>query len=255
MTADHVAVSYDSNRMRSFSSRPYEPSERAGFFAVLAEMREELTRNGLTVVEKVRNDEMVWVQRPPASTRARIVLADDSGFAWLPEMADEYQQETRWSLEEPWAPQLRYGRDGVLRGLEFVLRRGIATAEAEGRTIYVAGAPSDFAPYSRFVPTAGSIEEAMAVTMFPLPSDVRTPKERGAEAERLLGAGQEFTETYVNEVGERSRDAYDRDVAVLVVMRALALVYDVQPVDGGVRIRRPDGGVITLKAKTQSVKA
>uniref|UniRef100_UPI003F499962 hypothetical protein n=1 Tax=Streptomyces sp. CA-136453 TaxID=3240050 RepID=UPI003F499962 len=174
---DHVAVSYDSTRMRSFSSRPYEPAERAGFFAVLAGMREELTRNGLTVVE-AENAEMVWVRRPPASTRARIVLADESGFAWLPEVADEYQQETRWSLAEPWAPQLRYDRDHVLCTVESMLRKGVVTAEAEGQTIYLsATVASDFAPYSRYVPAAGGINEALATTLFPTPSDGRTPTE------------------------------------------------------------------------------
>lgn len=158
LASDHVMVTWDHNQPGPASAvAPHDPKERRKFFGVLAAMERTLTRHGLTITSTERGRTVVWVQRPERSIRARIVLADDSGFAWVPELAKAYRSETRARLNDEWEQQGSEEQDQVLWAVEYLLRRGLATAEAEGRTIYVTatGEPltADFWPYSRYVPT------------------------------------------------------------------------------------------------------
>lgn len=158
LAADHVMVTWDHNQPGPATAvAPHNPEERRKFFHVLGAMERTLTRRGLTISTTERGRTVVWVQRPERSIRARIVLADDSGFAWLPELAPRYRHETRWTMDEPWAPQLDYPAESMLRTLESGLRKGRTTAESEDRVIYVTSTEQDdFAPFSRYVPLEGS---------------------------------------------------------------------------------------------------
>ncbi|MFF4276213.1 hypothetical protein [Streptomyces sp. NPDC001536] len=161
LASDHVMVTYDHNQPGPANVvAPHNPEERRKFFAMLKAFERTLTDNGLTISNTERGRTVVWVQRPERSIRARIVLADDSGFAWLPELAKAYRLETRPSLSEEWQPQGSEAQEQLLWAVEYLVRKGLATAEAEGRTIYVTatGEPltSDFWPYSRYVPLAES---------------------------------------------------------------------------------------------------
>ncbi|MFG3132922.1 hypothetical protein ACGFZU_35140 [Streptomyces tendae] len=156
LASDHVMVTYDHNQPGPAAvAAPHDPAERRQFFGVLDAMERTLTRHGLTISNTERDRRVVWVQRPERSIRARIVLADDSGFAWLPELADVYRVETRPSLTEEWQQQSTESKSRLVKGVEYLLRRGLATAEAEGRTVYVTATDAlcaDFWPYSRYVP-------------------------------------------------------------------------------------------------------
>ncbi|MYX26833.1 hypothetical protein GTY75_09150 [Streptomyces sp. SID8381] len=163
LAADHVMVTWDHNQPRPATAvAPHNPEERRKFFRVLAAMERTLTRRGLTIVNTEPDPEVLWVRRPPRSARARIVVAEGgSGFSWLPELATMYRVETRATLTEEWQPQEGAEEQGqVLWAVEYLLRKGLATAEAEGRTIYVTatGEPltADFWPYCRYVPLDGS---------------------------------------------------------------------------------------------------
>ncbi|WNZ14892.1 hypothetical protein [Streptomyces sp. 11x1] len=155
LASDHVMVTYDHNQPGPAGVvAPRKPEERRTFFGVLAAIERTLTRHGLTITSTERGRTTVWVQRPERSLRARIVLADDSGFAWVPELAATYRAECRTALDEEWEEGPRETQDQVLWAVEFLLRRGLATAEAEGRTIYVSatGEPEHMARYSRYTP-------------------------------------------------------------------------------------------------------
>ncbi|MFE1289718.1 hypothetical protein [Streptomyces sp. NPDC058751] len=161
LASDHVMVTYAHNQPGPADVvAPRNPEERRQFFAVLGAFERTLTRHGLTITNTERGRTVVWVQRPERSIRARIVLADDSGFAWLPELAKSYQVETRASLTEEWQQQGSEEQEQLLWAVEYLLRKGLATAEAEGGTIYVTatGEPltADFWPYSRYVPLVES---------------------------------------------------------------------------------------------------
>jgi hypothetical protein len=157
LAADHVMVTWDHNQPGPAGVvAPHDPEERRKFFGVLDAMERTLTRRGLTITNTERNRTVVWVQRPERSIRARIVLADGSGFAWLPDLAHMYRVETRPSLTEEWQEQATVERSELLEAVEYLLRKGLATGEAEGRTVYVTatGEPlaADFWPYCRYVP-------------------------------------------------------------------------------------------------------
>jgi hypothetical protein len=157
LASDHVMVTYDHNQPGPANViAPRNPEERRTFFAMLDAFERTLTRHGLTISSTEPGRTVVWVQRPERSIRARIILADESGFAWLPELAKAYRLETRPSLTEEWQPQGPEEQGQLLWAIEYLLRKGLATAEAEGRTIYVTatGDPltADFWPYSRYVP-------------------------------------------------------------------------------------------------------
>ncbi|MFF9192576.1 hypothetical protein [Streptomyces rochei] len=157
LASDHVAVVYDHNKARPADVvAPRDPAERRKFFGVLDAMERTLTRHGLTISNTERGRTVVWVQRPERSIRARIVLADDSGFAWLPELAEMYRVETRPSLTEEWQQQGTEEKSQLVDAVEYLLRKGLAAAEADGRTVYVTatGDPlfADFWPYCRYVP-------------------------------------------------------------------------------------------------------
>ncbi|MFE0056089.1 hypothetical protein [Streptomyces sp. NPDC059003] len=149
---DHVMVIHSHNRQAPLHA-PYEPRDLPVVQAVLNAYEHTLSTSGLTVANDDPQRTVVWVRRPERSTRARIVLADDCGFAWVPELADTYRLETRLHPDQPWAPQGQQSRNRALRDIETLLRRGLATAEAEGLTLYVTATErTDFAPYSRYVP-------------------------------------------------------------------------------------------------------
>jgi hypothetical protein len=72
----------------------------------------------------------------------------------VPRLAAGYELETRWPHSD-WAVQSRESASSVLQTVHFCLRKGIATAETVGSTIYLTSiTASDFAPYSRYTPAA-----------------------------------------------------------------------------------------------------
>lgn len=157
LASDHVMVTWDHNQPRPAGVvAPHDPKERRKFFAVLDAIERTLIRRGLTITNTERGRTVVWVQRPERSIRARIVLADGGGFAWVPELTEMYRVETRSSLTEEWQQQGTEEQRQLLEAVEYLVRKGLATAESEGRTIYVTatGEPltADFWPYSRYVP-------------------------------------------------------------------------------------------------------
>jgi hypothetical protein len=133
---------------------PYRPEELPKVHAMLAAYRRTLSREGMTCADTDDDRTTLWVRRPARSTRARIVLADDTGFAWLPDLAATYRRETRLSTDEPWQPQGEASQDSMLWTVERGLRRGWATAEADDGTLYVTLTDpcTEFAAYSRYVP-------------------------------------------------------------------------------------------------------
>ncbi|MFE8941014.1 hypothetical protein ACFYNX_26460 [Streptomyces sp. NPDC007872] len=86
-----------------------------------------------------------------------------SGLAGLPDLAATYRAETQLGAGEPWHPHSTESQERVLDGIEFLLRRELATAHAEGTTLVVTvplcqtgldeDEPQlDAAPRSRYVP-------------------------------------------------------------------------------------------------------
>ncbi|MCX4682091.1 hypothetical protein OG413_43705 [Streptomyces sp. NBC_01433] len=70
----------------------------------------------------------------------------------IPQLAATYEVETRWP-ESDWALQPRESATSLLKGIYSCLRKGVATVEAVGSTIYETSVTaSDFAPYARFTP-------------------------------------------------------------------------------------------------------
>ncbi|WP_329317204.1 hypothetical protein OG723_44410 (plasmid) [Streptomyces sp. NBC_01278] len=147
-----VMVTYDHNRPAPMGA-PYRREELGKVRAMLAAYKRTLSRHGMTFGNEDPEHVVLWVKRPASSGRARIVLADNSGFAWLPELAARYRYETRPTADAEWEVQGEYPKDKVLSHLELALRKGWTTAEAEGRTIYTTiTEPSDWWPYGRYVP-------------------------------------------------------------------------------------------------------
>ncbi|MEW1657882.1 hypothetical protein [Streptomyces sp. NPDC093707] len=154
LAADHVRVTYDHNGPGPVDvSAPRAPQARRKFFATLEAYERDLRSAGLTVADQGRDRTSVWVPRPDRDVRARILLAERTGFLWFPELAEIYRHETRWTEEQPWRPQLVYSGESVKRTVEVVLRKGWSTATAAGQAIYLESPrDSDFAPFSRYVP-------------------------------------------------------------------------------------------------------
>ncbi|MFI8265354.1 hypothetical protein [Streptomyces sp. NPDC085665] len=149
---DVVMVTYGHNRPAPMGA-PYRREELGKVRSMLAAYKRTLARHGMTFGNENPDNVVLWVKRPPSNSRARIVLADGPGFAWLPELADRYRHETRPSADVEWEVQAEYSQDKVLSVLELSLRKGWTTAEAEGRTIYTTiTEPSDWWQYGRYVP-------------------------------------------------------------------------------------------------------
>ncbi|MGW9032726.1 hypothetical protein ACWGQ5_54150 [Streptomyces sp. NPDC055722] len=152
-----VMVTYDSRQLAPVSAR-YRSHQLPTVHAMLAAYEDTLTRHGMTCAAHDPDDNgtVLWVNRPtPRSARARIHLADTTGFAWLPELTDTYRLETRRTDDQPWQPQSTVTQKAMLAALEHGLRRGWTTADVDGRTIYVTLTDplDEFARYSRYVPT------------------------------------------------------------------------------------------------------
>ncbi|MFE0775590.1 hypothetical protein [Streptomyces sp. NPDC058861] len=86
-----------------------------------------------------------------------------SGLTGLPDLATTYRTETQLGPGELWHPHSTESQERVLEGIETLLRRGLATAHAEGTTLVVTvplhqtgldeDAPQlDAAPRSRYIP-------------------------------------------------------------------------------------------------------
>ncbi|MGW1902975.1 hypothetical protein ACWCQB_37665 [Streptomyces hirsutus] len=89
----------------------------------------------------------------PSVPRTPIRALPTSGLSGLPDLAAAYQAETRTSPSDPWQPQQSVTQAFMLRGLEWLLRRDLATAEAEGRTLHVTTPDlPESTPCSRYVP-------------------------------------------------------------------------------------------------------
>lgn len=150
--ASDVMVTYDHNRPAPMGA-PFRREELGPVRSMLAAYKRTLSPHGMTFGNEDQENVVLWVKRPPSSGRARIVLADGPGFAWLPELASRYRHETRPSVDVPWEVQMEYPQQKVLNVLELALRKGWTTAGAEGRTIYTTFTePSDWWPYGRYVP-------------------------------------------------------------------------------------------------------
>ncbi|MGW2939876.1 hypothetical protein ACWDA7_51430 [Streptomyces sp. NPDC001156] len=157
LASDHVMVTYDSRQLAPVSAR-YRSHQLPTVHAMLAAYEDTLTRHGMTCAAHDPDDNgtVLWVNRPaPRSARARIHLADTTGFAWLPELTDTYRLETRQADDQPWQPQSTVTQKAMLAALEHGLRRGWTTADVDGRTIYVTLTDplDEFARYSRYVPS------------------------------------------------------------------------------------------------------
>ncbi|WP_327309679.1 hypothetical protein OG730_42320 (plasmid) [Streptomyces sp. NBC_01298] len=98
-----------------------------------------------------------------APAEVPILIRPGSGLAGLPALATVYRAETQLGAGESWQPHNTESQEHVLDGIEFLLRRGLATAHAEG-TMLVVTVPLcqtgldqdepqlDAAPRSRYVP-------------------------------------------------------------------------------------------------------
>ncbi|RNG32161.1 hypothetical protein EEJ42_08240 [Streptomyces botrytidirepellens] len=152
LASGHVRVVY-SHRRPAPVSAPYMLEERAKVRAMLTVYRQLLSADGMTFADAEDHTDL-WVNRPERSTRARIVLAEESGFQWLPELADTYQFQIRESPDEPWQTQGTVPQAHMLRIVEHGLRRAEGSAESEAGVIYFTRTtPGEGeAPYSRYLP-------------------------------------------------------------------------------------------------------
>ncbi|MGI5133831.1 hypothetical protein [Streptomyces sp. CA-106110] len=152
---DHVMVTYDHRGLAPVSAR-FQGHDVPKVHAMLAAYEATLNRHGMTCANTDADGTVLWVNRPtPRSARARIHVADTTGFAWLPDLTATYQHETRRTDDQPWEPQATVTQKSMLSVLEHGLRRGWLTADVEDRTIYatLTDPYDEFARYSRYVPS------------------------------------------------------------------------------------------------------